>query len=287
MDLANATATTIDADGLRFDAFIEGPGDGELVLMLHGFPQFADSWLPLLHSVAAAGFRAAAVTQRGYSPGARFDEVGEYSLEKLVVDVQTFADAVGADRFHLVGHDWGAFVAWVYAAKFPQRLLSLTALSTPHPDAFAKALESDYDQKMRSAYIALFRAPLHAAEKLLAANNYAALRRAYQAKVPEPQVNEIVRRLSQPGALTAALNWYRALDLNQTSRIGQITVPTLYVWGSADLALGRTAALDTANYVSARYRFEALEGKSHWLLEEVPQEIERLTMEHLRTTARR
>jgi pimeloyl-ACP methyl ester carboxylesterase len=273
------TATSLEVNGMRFEAFVDGPEGGELVLMLHGFPQFADMWLPLMHEVAGAGFRAAAVTQRGYSPGARPEEVEEYRIEKLVGDVAGFADALGGGRFHLVGHDWGAFVAWTFAAQFPERVRSLTALSTPHPDAFAKALENDAGQKIRSSYIALFRAPLKAAEKLFEASEYALLRRTYQGKVPEPQVNRNVTRLAEPGALTAALNWYRALKPGQM--VGKVNVPTLYVWGSEDIALGKTAAFNTGNYVDARYRFEELQGRSHWLVEEVPEEIARMVLEHL------
>jgi len=280
MDTGRANNTVIEFSGMRFDAFVEGPEGGELVLMLHGFPRFADAWLPLMHAVAAAGFRVGAVNQRGYSPGARPEDVGEYAIEKLVSDVAGFADALGGGRFHLVGHDWGGFVAWTYAAKFAERLRSLTVLSTPHPEAFAKALESDEDQQNRSQYITLFRMEDGAAEKVLLANDGAMLLRAYQGKLSERAVRNNIGKLSQPGALTAALNWYRALKLGRM--IGKVKVPTLYVWGSADLALGRTAAFDTANYVDPPYRFEALEGRSHWLLEEVPEEIERMVLEHLR-----
>lgn len=278
MNLESATAITINANGMQFDAFVEGPANAELILLLHGFPQFADSWLPIMHALANTGFRAAAVNQRGYSSAARPELLAEYAIEKLVQDVQTFADALHTGRFHLVGHDWGAFVAWVYGATFPERLLSLTALSTPHPDAFLNAIENDADQKMRSQYIALFRAPGGATEKLLEANEYALLRRSYQGKIPDEQIQRNVTRLSKPGALTAALNWYRALKMDE--RVGKVNVPTLYIWGSTDLALGRTAAFDTANFVEGPYSFVELPGKSHWLLEEVPQEIREMIHEH-------
>ena len=280
-----AQALTINANGLRFDAIAEGPADADLVLMLHGFPQFADSWLPLMHVVSAAGFRAVAVNQRGYSPDARPEELGEYAIEKLVSDVDAFANALGGRPFHLVGHDWGAFVAWIYAAKFPHRLRSLTALSTPHPDALSHARDTDADQQQRSQYITLFRMSDGAAERVLLADNGAMLRRAFQGKLSEKSVRKNVGKMSKPGALTAALNWYRALKPGR--QVGKVTVPTLYVWGSDDLALGRTAALDTANYVDGPYRFEELQGKSHWLLEEVPGEVAGLVLQHLHRSAPR
>jgi pimeloyl-ACP methyl ester carboxylesterase len=270
----------IAAQGFRFNALVEGPADGELALFLHGFPEFADAWRDVMHPIAQAGFRAVAVDQRGYSPEARPNEVSDYGIEHLVSDICGFADALGRRRFHLVGHDWGAFLAWEFAAKYPDRVQSLSALSTPHPDAFFNAVETDEDQKQRSKYIAFFRMRGGAAESLFQADDYQRLRGVYQGKLLEPAVNENIRRLAEPGALTSALNWYRALHLE--SRIGKITVPTLYVWSTQDLALGETAATQTAGYVTGPYRFEKLEGKSHWLLEEAPDKVSALLLEHMR-----
>ncbi len=269
----------LESQGLRFNALSIGPEDGELVLLLHGFPQFADAWLDIMGALASARFHAVAVDQRGYSPGARPSEVADYAIELLISDVAAFAKALGGERFHLVGHDWGAMVAWEFAARVPAQLLSLSALSTPHPEAFFDAKANDEDQKSRSKYVTLFRMPGGVAEAELQANDYQRLRQAYQGKVRESAVGENLRRLAEPGALTAALNWYRALDFER--RTGKIQVPTLYIWGSMDLALGETAALATANHVAALYRFEKLEGKSHWLLEEVPDAVSALVLEHL------
>jgi len=285
MEARNSAAdrVVLDVQGFRFDGLAEGPEDGELVLFLHGFPQFVDSWLDIMHPVARAGFRALAVNQRGYSAEARPQEVKDYAIEELISDIRAFAEALGRRHFHIVGHDWGALLAWEFAAKHPARLLSLCALSTPHPDAFLNAIEADEDQKQRSKYISVFRMPGGAAEALLQANDYQRLRAAYQGKVPETAICENIRRFAEPGALTSALNWYRALDPQR--RIGKVTVPTLYVWGSLDLALGQTAAIRTAEYVTGPYRFERLEGRSHWLLEEVPDQISAFVLQHLRANA--
>jgi len=272
--------TVIDVQGFRFNALAEGPVDGELVLFLHGFPEFADAWLDVMHPIAQAGFRAVAVDQRGYSPEARPQEVKDYAIEHLISDVLGFVNALGRRRIHLVGHDWGGLLAWEFAARHPDRLQSLSALSTPHPDAFFNALEADEDQKQRSRYIALFRMPGGVAENLFQADDYQRLRGVYQGKLPESAISENIGRLAQPGTLTSALNWYRALNLEV--RIGKITVPTLYIWGSHDLALGETAATETARYVTGPYRFEKLEGRSHWLLEEVPDQVSALVLEHIR-----
>lgn len=272
--------TVISVEGLRFDALAEGSVDGELVLFLHGFPEFADAWLDVMHPIEQTGFYCVAVNQRGYSPEARPEQVRDYAIQHLISDVQGFADALSRQRFHLVGHDWGAFVGWEFAAKHTDRLQSLSTLSTPHPDAFFNAIESDEDQKQRSRYIGVFRTPGGVAESLFQSDDYQRLRGVYQGKLSTSAISENIRRLAEPGALTSALNWYRALNLEV--RIGKISVPTLYIWGSQDLAVGEIAAMETAGYVSGPYTFARLEGRSHWLLEEVPDQLSALLLKHIR-----
>jgi pimeloyl-ACP methyl ester carboxylesterase len=268
----------LKANGFTFDALAAGQKDRQLILMLHGFPQFADSWTSVMRPLAAAGYRVVAVDQRGYSNGARPLPVSDYTSDKLSTDVVSFADALSAPQFHLVGHDWGGAVAWKVAATYPKRLRSLSVLSTPHPDAFAAALRTDPKQQELSGYFTLFRAPDHAAETALLADDARLLRGAYRGKVPAAEVQANVRRFADDGTLTGGLNWYRASALGSSSEIGPITVPTLYIWGDQDQALGEVAALATAKYVSGPYRFERLTGKSHWLLEECPDEVSRLVL---------
>ena len=270
----------IDANGYRFDALAAGPADGELVLCLHGFPQFADAWTPLLEALGAAGYRAVAFDQRGYSPGARPGDVAAYAMPHLVADVIAVADSLGAARFHLIGHDWGGAVAWAVGGAHADRLKTLTVLSTPHSEALTAAIRSDADQQARSAYMLMFRTASGVAETYLLSDDAANLRAAYKDRVTPDQVESIVARLSAPGALTAALNWYRAMADNPP--VGQIIVPTLFVWGDEDQALGRTAALDTARCVEGPYRFEIVEGGSHWLIDEQPESIIALIAPHLR-----
>ena len=261
-------------EGLAFDALVAGPGDGALVLLLHGFPQSAAMWRPQLEALVGAGYRAVAFDQRGYSPGARPEAVEEYRIDHLVGD----ALAVAGDRpFHVVGHDWGAVVAWHLAGHHADRVLSLTALSVPHPVAFAIALASpDGDQRNRSAYISFFQQS-GAAEDLLLAGGLAALLGASGYPLdPSP----VVERMSEPGALTAALNWYRAMGASLAA-VGKITVPTLYVWSTGDVALGREGAEACGTYVDGTYRFEVLDGVSHWIPEEAPDVLNRLLLAHL------
>jgi pimeloyl-ACP methyl ester carboxylesterase len=269
----------LETNGFTFSGIAAGPADGPLVLFLHGWPEFADSWTELVRSVGNDGYRAVAIDQRGYSAGARPEAVDAYTVDALVGDALGFADAFGRPRFHLVAHDWGAMLGWFLAANHGDRIASYTSLATPHPAALAEARRTDPDQQKRSAYIDLFRAPGNIAEKTLMGNGAAALRAAYEGKFPPEHVDENIRRFKEGGALTASLNWYRAGEFYQP--VNPVTVPTLYVWGSKDLALGERAARNTSEYVSGPYRFEVLDGISHWIPLEAPGLVVPLLREHL------
>ncbi|WP_432003800.1 alpha/beta fold hydrolase [Streptomyces sioyaensis] len=264
-----------------YDALACGPADGEFVLLLHGWPEFADSWSEVLPALGTAGYRAVAVDQRGYSPRARPPRIADYAVPELVADALAFADSQGARRFHLVSHDWGGMVAWALAGAHPERLKSLTVLATPHPDALNRAASTDDTQHHRLDYVRFFRRDDGAAETALLADDAARLRAAYAGKVPDALVDANVRRLSAPGALTATLNWYRAPESVISIPAGRISVPTLFLWGSEDTALGRGAAESTGEWVDGPYRFEALEGASHWLPEEVPDVVAPKILDHL------
>jgi pimeloyl-ACP methyl ester carboxylesterase len=271
----------LSVGGLTFDARAAGPADGELVLLLHGFPQTSLAWRHQLDAIADAGYRAVAPDQRGYSPGARPVDVGEYRADQLVGDVLGFADALGAAKFHLVGHDWGGAVAWQVAGRHPERLRTLTSVSTPHPAAFRRSIE-DGEQRDKSGYMLFFRSP--EAEPFFLDNDAAALRTLYSASgLPEDAAAEYLRILTEPGALTGALNWYRAADVGLVEGLGPITTPTLYVWSTNDPALGGEAAEATASHVDGPYRFEVLDGVSHWIPEEAPDDLNALLLDHLAT----
>ncbi|MEK2478836.1 alpha/beta hydrolase [Streptomyces noursei] len=271
----------ITAGPHTFDALACGPADGEVVLLLHGWPEFADSWSGVLPALGAAGYRAVAVDQRGYSPDARPPRIADYAVPELVADALAFADALGAERCHLVSHDWGGMVAWALASAHPERLASLTVLATPHPEALDRAAADDPEQHHRLDYVRFFRRPDGAAESALLADAAARLRAVYGGKVPAELVEANIRRLSEPDALTATLNWYRAPEAVISVPAGRIAVPTLFLWGSEDIALGRGAAESTGEWVDGPYRFEALEGASHWLPEEVPALVTPKILDHL------
>lgn len=276
-------ARRLEIGDLTFDALAAGPDDGELVLLLHGFPQTARSWRFQIPALADAGYRVLAPDQRGYSPGARPAEVEAYGGRHLIADVLGFADAVGAERFHLVGHDWGAILAWQVAGRHGDRLLSVTALSVPHPFAFGAAIASpDADQAQRSSYVEIFRA--EGTEHGMLANDAAGLRLVYiGAGLTEEEAQPYVEAMGTPEALGAALNWYRAASLADIEGLGPITVPTLFVWSTEDPAIGRHAAEATGDFVEGPYRFVVLEGVGHWIPEHAADRLNELLLEHVRT----
>jgi pimeloyl-ACP methyl ester carboxylesterase len=269
------------ADGLVFTARVAGPDDGSPVLLLHGFPQTSRCWAAQLDALAAAGFRAIAFDQRGYSPGARPDDVAAYKPAALVADVLHVADACGVDRFDLVGHDFGGMVAWMVAGHDPDRVRTLTVASTPHPAAFKASYQGSSDQNERSGYMRSFRAAERGAtEAQLLADGAAGLRSVYAGLAPDA-VEEYVAVLGQPGALVAAIDWYRSMSGTASAATPPASVPTLYVWSDQDPSLGRDAAEATAALVTGPYRFEVLEGVGHWIPEQAADTFTGLLIEHL------
>ena len=275
------TKTRIDVDGLTFDALAAGPEDGPLVFLLHGFPQSSFEWRHQIPVLAEMGFRVLAPDQRGYSPGARPEAVDAYATPNLVADVVGMADALGRETFHVVGHDWGAAVAWFVGLAHPERVVSLVPISVPHPFAFAQALADPAGRQAEmSSYMDFFRS--EGAEEAFLAENAAMLRGIYEgAGLTEEEIDVYVELLAQPGALTGALNWYRAMNLQGGGAAPTpISMPTTFVWSTEDRALGREGAELTESFVEGPYRFEVLEGVSHWVPEEAPARLNEILREH-------
>lgn len=262
---------------LVFDAVEDGPIDGTLVLLLHGFPETKHSFRHQLPALAAAGYRAVAVDQRGYSPGARPVGVDAYRVDTLTRDVLAIADSLGADCFHLVGHDYGAVIAWQVAARHQDRLLSMTSLSVPHPVAYLEAYETS-DQPERSGYFAWFRDPATDHEL----GDPARLHQLYiAAGLSEHDADVYTAALGSPEAIGSALNWYRATGPYMIEGLAPIDVPVLHIWSTEDPALGRDGAERTAGHVRGPYRFEVLEGIDHWIPEHAADETNRILLEFL------
>jgi len=268
------TTREIAANGFTFHCRECGPEGGEPVILLHGFPESSRMWTPLLPVLAEAGYRVLAPDQRGYSPGARPEGIDNYRYANLASDVTALADAVGFERFHLVGHDWGAGAGWAVVARSPERIASWAALSVPHVAAFGRAIREDEDQAKRSTYITFFQQP-GVAEAALSANDFEGLKNVWSASSEEEKA-EYLALFSQPGALTAALNWYRGsrgIDPDDPEvQFGDVTTPTLLVWGNRDQAIGRKGVEDAAAYMKGPYKFVELDA-GHWLIQEKPDEV--------------
>ena len=274
-------------EGLTFDVAVGGPGGGRPVVLLHGFPQDSSSWDRVVGILHDAGCRTYRLDQRGYSPGASPTSVDAYGISHLVGDVVALLDAIGVDRVHLVGHDWGAGVAWEIAGALPQRVATLTVLSTPHPAALAWAF-THTRQAFMSWYMAVFSLP--AVPELFLAGRY---RQTFTGSGMAPEdADRYARRFSTRASLRGPVNWYRAGGLVQgvLGRLKaaltrgplppmppKVTVPTTYVWGTHDVALGRVAAERTSRYVTGPYAFVELDA-SHWLPDERPEDVARLIL---------
>lgn len=280
-----ASQHMFQANGLRFRAMVDGPADGDMFILLHGFPEGAESWSNQLGPLAAAGCLTVAPDLRGYGLSDAPDGLDDYGIDHLVEDVRWIIKAFGRPAAHVAGHDWGALVAWFFAGRYPEMTKTLTALSVPHPTALAAASRDDEDQQKRSRYVALFLLE-GKAERVLADDDYRRLRQMFTIgpnpdAVPRSVTDHFIRSLSRPGRLTAALNYYRA-NLAEgegawaaLSEIGPITSPTVMLWGDQDPALGRRATEATAQHVVGDYRLQVLEGAGHWLQFERPDEVSR------------
>ena len=182
-------------------------------------------------------------------------------------------DSHGVDRAHLVGHDWGALVGWWLAAAHPDRFRTFTAVSVPHPQALATALRTDAHQRELMSYVTLFRVP-DKAEQVLLADGAFRLRRLFTGSgLDEAGVDRYVRPMLEPGALAGALNWYRATDFADPQGVEAVVVPTTYVWGEQDRAVGPAAAKECARHVRGEYRFVPLPGVGHWVLDQAPEAV--------------
>lgn len=266
----NGTFTFPVIDGGPADA-----GEDRTVVLLHGFPQTSAAWSQVAPHLHEAGLRTLAPDTRGTAPQARPQERSAYRVGRLVDDVMALLDEAGLRSAHVVGHDWGGGIAWAAALRRPERVRSLTVLSTPHPSAMAWALRHS-DQVLRSWYMFALQIPV-VPEHVLAAG---IRRRGMKGLgLPADQERLYSERLSRPEAMAGAIGTYRAMPPMKRSAKGagddsatRVTVPTTYVWGNRDPYLGRAAAERTASYCSGPYRFVELDA-DHWLPEKRPADV--------------
>ena len=267
---------TVAANGYEFDVRLAGAAGGEPVILLHGFPQSAGSWDDVARRLVGGHHRTIAPYLRGYCPGANPPGVARYRMKELVADVVGIADALKVGRFHLVGHDWGGGLAWGVAATHPERLASLTVVSTPHPLAMAEAMRTS-SQGLRSSYFLYFRMK-RVPDVLLSAGNFLQLGLSMRlAGLPAEAWRRDREQLARVG-LTGPLNWYRAAALPRGWR--DITVPTLYIRGTRDWFLGPRAAELTEQHCAADYEYVQLKA-GHWIPDRNADELCALLETHI------
>jgi pimeloyl-ACP methyl ester carboxylesterase len=271
----------VAANGFEFRARVAGlDNTGPGVVLLHGFPETSLMWNPLIELLADQGYRVVAFDQRGYSPGARPDGAAAYSIPQLVEDVFAVAQATGMQQFHLVGHDWGAAVGWAAVMSRPESLLSWTSLSIPHIAAFSDALANDADQRKRSRYMLFFRTPL-LPEAIFTFNHLAMMDDALYHDMTDAQRAEYHAVFSEPGALTAALNWYRSPDGFGVAVAPKVRLPVLFIWGNRDPAVGRYAVESQRNFIEGQFDYHELNA-GHWVMEEATDEVDSTILQFLR-----
>lgn len=283
------TLVQIQANELVFRARVAGfPGPAGNVILLHGFPETSIMYESTMESLAAAGYAVVAFDQRGYSPGARPTDINDYQIEHLVSDVRAVAEAVGFDHFHLVGHDWGAAVGWTLVMADPSVVDSWSALSIPHLVAYGEAMQNDSDQQQRSSYIGFFRLPW-LPETLFTFNDLKMLKTSVYPDHIDIVQEEYLRVFAEPGALTAALNWYRAGDLQPaTSGVPlqpDIEIPVLFVWGTQDPVVGDQALAAQQKYLLGPYREVSLD-TGHWLLQTRGAQTNAALLKHIQDVDR-
>jgi pimeloyl-ACP methyl ester carboxylesterase len=269
-------ARKIETRGLTFDA-LETVSAGEPVLLLHGFPDTSLMWTGLMTVLSDNGYHCLAPDQRGYSPGARPTEVDAYRYAELIADAFAFGSELGG-RFHLITHDWGTNVGWLMLATDPSRIASFTAISIPHYQVWARAV---YEDPEMASYLRLLNIWMTEGEGE-AFWTPQAMRNMWTAK-PADQTEKTIAHMMEPGAMTAALNWYRASrghkSVIEDFDAWTVNVPTLLIFGSKDM--GQGTVTDTAPLMTGSYRVVQPDG-GHFIVDEQPEVVAKETLAHLR-----
>jgi len=259
---------------------VEDLGDGEPVLLLHGWPDSHEVWRHQITALGNAGYRTIAPDLRGFGRSDKPETVASYGMIQMVSDLIGLLDAVGVPRAHVVGHDWGGAIGAVLSALSPERVASLTCLSVGHPAAFAAA---GWEQREKSWYMLLFQFP-GVAERWLAADDFANLR----AWSRHPDIDSVIAQLRDPAALTASLGVYRAILppeslIRPPTDLPPIQAPTMGVWSTEDLAITEQALAGPAAFVTAPWRYERINGIGHWLQLDAPDQVNTLLLNFLST----
>ena len=268
-------------------AVAAGPNDGPVVVLLHGFPEFAYGWRQQIEPLAATGFRVVVPDQRGYNLSSKPSGVAAYALAELVSDVIAIADQLGREKIFLAGHDWGAAVAWSAALLHPQRISKLAVLNVPHPSVMRKFLSTRPRQLLRSWYMFFFQLPW-LPEIFFSAFNFrivsrSLLRSSRPGTFSTEDLAQYRAAWSQPGALTGMINWYRALFRARVKFSDNIVrVPTRILWGDRDAFLLAEMARESLRYCTNAELF-TFANATHWLQHEEAARVSELLIDFFRS----
>ncbi|MFF5294347.1 alpha/beta fold hydrolase [Paractinoplanes globisporus] len=263
--------------------YVRDTGSGVPVVLLHGWPDTGDLWQHQVPALTAAGYRVIAPDLRGFGRSGKPADLAAYAVPIMVGDVLGVLDALDIESAHLVGHDWGAAIAWMTAAVAPDRIASITAMSVGHPEALRSA---GLRQREKSWYMLLFQF-MGVAERWLSDDGFRNLRE-WSA---HPDIEPVVERLTDPAALTASLALYRAILppeslVEPRVSLPPVAAPAMGVWGSADRALIEAGMTGSAGHVTGPWRYERVEDAGHWLPLEAPDKVNALLLDFLGHHAR-
>jgi pimeloyl-ACP methyl ester carboxylesterase len=267
----------VAGDGVMLAVLDEGAGPP--VLLLHGFPDSSRLWRHQVPVIAAAALRVLAPDLRGFGESDRPDAVADYAISRSVADMVALLDRLGIERAHVVGHDWGAGLAWAFAAFVPTRVDRLVVMSVGHPNTLR---EPSIEQREKGWYQLLFQFD-GVAEELIQRDDWKLFREMLRGAV---DAERYLTDLSRPGALTAALNWYRAnatpaQELERDATFPAVAAPTLGIWSSGDPYLTEEGMLGSGEHVTGPWRYERIEGAGHWLQLDAPDQVNELLLEFL------
>lgn len=278
--------TTVNANGLDFHIIESGPEDGQLLVFLHGFPEFWYSWRYQIPWFAEKGFRVLVPDQRGYNLSAKPGRIADYRLDKLAEDVIAIMDSYGREKAHIVGHDWGGAVAWWLAMNHPEKLEKVAFLNMPHPLVLLRHIKTNPRQRERSKYFFMFQFPF-LPEYRLKKNNWEMARKVLQnssrdGTFTDEDLQFYIDAWAQPKAIRSMINWYRAMLRKRPARPATVRVqaPSLILWGKQDLFLGKELAAESARLCD-EVKVEFLTEATHWLQHEEPEKVNDLLYDFL------
>jgi pimeloyl-ACP methyl ester carboxylesterase len=278
-------ARRIASGGVALNVAEAGPEDGRPVLLLHGFPEFWFGWRYQIGTLAAAGYRVIVPDQRGYNLSDKPTGISNYDVDRLADDVVALAAHYTTEPINLIGHDWGAVAAWWTATRYPETLRKLAVLNCPHPAVWRNAMDNDPVQRRASWYVRAFQIPWLPEALLRAGNFRSALGALQQSKAPlrADEAERYREAWRQPGALTAMINWYRAILRHRFEPIaaGSIRVPVQIVWGKQD-PYALPALAEASKTLCADARLTYLPDATHWVAHDEPERVNAILLDFLK-----